>query len=130
VSLLIIIRHSYENLSVPIISVPIIIMSGFGKWYEEKKNEELGDHNNGSSSWFGGAMADQVLPLFNTDNLTPISWESMKSSMEQQMPKKILGMGYQQRFQVNEEQNAIRHLLCIVTKGSKENLICLYLLGA
>jgi hypothetical protein len=77
-------------------------MSGFGKWYEEKKNEELGDSSGASSSWLGGTV-DQVLPLFNTENfpqLQPISWETMKSSMEQQMPKKILGMGYQQRFQV------------------------------
>jgi hypothetical protein len=78
-------------------------MSGFGKWYEEKKNEELGD-SSGASSWLGGTV-DQVLPLFNTENfpqLQPISWETMKSSMEQQMPKKILGMGYQQRFQVRQ----------------------------
>ena len=70
-------------------------MSGFGKWYEEKKNEENGD-TSASSSWFG---TDQ-LPLFNTDNLQPMSWSSMKSSMESQMPKKIMGMSYQQRFKV------------------------------
>jgi hypothetical protein len=71
-------------------------MSSFGRWYEEKKNEENGD-NAGGNSWFD---SDQFLPLFNTENLQPISWSSMKASMENQMPKKILGMGYQQRFQV------------------------------
>jgi hypothetical protein len=75
-------------------------MSSFGKWYEEKKNEELGDNNannGGNSSWFD---TEQLLPMFNTDNLQPISWSSMKASMEKQMPGTILGMGYQQRFQV------------------------------
>ena len=75
-------------------------MSSFGAWYEEKKNEENGDAGSGSS-WLG---ADQLLPMFNTDSIMqmaqPISWEAMKSSMENQMPKKILGMGYQQRFKV------------------------------
>jgi CTP:molybdopterin cytidylyltransferase MocA len=69
-------------------------MSSFGKWYEEKKNEELGDSSAGSSSWF---ETEQLLPLFNTDT---ISWNSMKASMEKQMPGTIMGMGYQQRFQV------------------------------
>lgn len=68
-------------------------MSSFGKWYEEKKNEELGDNSN-SGSWF---ETEQLLPLFNSETL---SWNSMKASMEKQMPGTILGMGYQQRFQV------------------------------
>lgn len=74
-------------------------MSGFGKWYEEKKNEENGDSDAG---WFGNA-GDQLLPLFNPENLQNLqapSFAGMKQAMENQMPKKILGMGYQQRFQV------------------------------
>lgn len=73
-------------------------MASFGRWYEEKKNEENGDST--SNSWFD----EQLLPLFNTDNLQPISWSSMKTSMESQMPKKILGMGYQQRFKVRQKR--------------------------
>jgi len=73
--------------------------SGFGQWYEEKKAEENGPQQEASSSsWFGGD-SDQVLPLFNTESL---SWSSMKQSMESQMPKKVLGMGYQQRFKVSK----------------------------
>ena len=71
-------------------------MSSFGQWYEEKKAEESGESQH--SSWFDGT--DQMLPLFNTDSMQNLSWGSMKASMEAQMPKKIMGMGYQQRFQV------------------------------
>ena len=78
-------------------------MSSFGAWYEEKKNEENGEGGGGGGSWLP-VGPDQLLPLFNTDNIMqmaqPISWEAMKSSMENQMPKKIMGMGYQQRFKV------------------------------
>lgn len=69
--------------------------SGFGQWYEEKKAEESGDSQR-SSSWFN---TDEVLPLFTTET---ISWSGMKESMESQMPKKIMGMGYQQRFKVRQ----------------------------
>jgi hypothetical protein len=69
--------------------------SGFGQWYEEKKAEENGDSQR-SSSWFN---SDEVLPLFTTES---ISWSGMKESMESQMPKKIMGMGYQQRFKVRQ----------------------------
>lgn len=75
--------------------------SGFGKWYEEKKNEENGDSD--GASWLPAAMnADQLLPLFNAENLQPINFGAMKQAMENQMPKKILGMGYQQRFKVRD----------------------------
>jgi hypothetical protein len=71
-------------------------MSSFGRWYEEKKNEENGD-TAARGSWFD---TEQLLPMFSSENLQPISWSSMKASMENQMPNKILGMGYQQRFKV------------------------------
>jgi hypothetical protein len=71
--------------------------SSFGKWYEEKKNEEHGDTNSSGNSWFD---TESLLPMFNTENMQPISWSNMKASMEKQMPSTILGMGYQQRFQV------------------------------
>jgi len=70
--------------------------TSFGSWYEEQKAAENGDSN---SSWFS-IDTEQTLPLFNTENLQGFSFDSMKQSMEAQMPKKILGMGYQQRFQV------------------------------
>ena len=69
--------------------------SSFGKWYEEQKAEEAGTGS--SSSWF---ESEQVLPLFSTEGMPNLSFDSMKTAMEAQMPKKILGMGYQQRFKV------------------------------
>ena len=89
--------------------------SSFGRWYEEKKNDDEGDSSSSTSNnnWFGGGISglnalgiDDTLPLFNTDtisnNLQNFSYANMKASMEQQMPKKILGLNYQQRFQVCE----------------------------
>ena len=72
----------------------------FGKWYEEQKaSEEGGD---GANSWFGGLdvglNSDQLLPLY--ENMQPVNFQNIRASMEAQMPKKILGMGYQQRFKV------------------------------
>jgi len=72
--------------------------SSFGNWYEEQKAAESGDGSS-NSSWFS-IDSEQVLPLFNSENLQSFSFDSMKQSMEAQMPKKILGMGYQQRFKV------------------------------
>ena len=76
--------------------------SSFGNWYDEQKAAENGDPSS-NSSWFS-IDTEQALPLFNTENLQNIqgfSFEGMKQSMEAQMPKKILGMGYQQRFKVS-----------------------------
>jgi hypothetical protein len=84
------------NNTVKSTSAATAVMS-FGRWYEEKKNEENGDIE-GGSSWFGGA--DQLLPTFSTEGLQPLTWSGMKEAMESQMPKTILGMGYAQRFKV------------------------------
>jgi len=72
--------------------------SSFGSWYDDQKAAESGDGSS-NSSWFS-IDSEQVLPLFNTDNLQGFSIDTMKQSMEAQMPKKIMGMGYQQRFKV------------------------------
>ena len=71
--------------------------SSFGSWYEEQKAEN-GDGSS-NSSWFN-IDSEEVLPLFNSESLQGFSFDGMKQSMEAQMPKKILGMGYQQRFKV------------------------------
>lgn len=71
--------------------------SSFGSWYDEQKAAENGDA--GNSSWLS-IDTEEVLPLFNAENMQGFSFDSMKQSMEAQMPKKILGMGYQQRFKV------------------------------
>ena len=71
---------------------------GFGTWNEDRKAQENGDVEAG---WFDSeSLLPGGLPSFNTE---AISWDSMKSSMEAQMPRTILGMGYQQRFQVRSK---------------------------
>ncbi|CAJ1948353.1 unnamed protein product [Cylindrotheca closterium] len=77
-------------------------MSGFGKWYEEQQAGENGTSSSGSS-WLMNMEEGLPLNFESIDiqaNLQGFSFENMKQSMEAQMPKKILGMGYQQRFQV------------------------------
>eukprot|EP00534_Pseudo-nitzschia_fraudulenta_P003420 CAMPEP_0201131410 /NCGR_PEP_ID=MMETSP0850-20130426/42765_1 /ASSEMBLY_ACC=CAM_ASM_000622 /TAXON_ID=183588 /ORGANISM="Pseudo-nitzschia fraudulenta, Strain WWA7" /LENGTH=184 /DNA_ID=CAMNT_0047401443 /DNA_START=157 /DNA_END=708 /DNA_ORIENTATION=+ len=78
-------------------------MSSFGNWYDEQKAAENGTASSSAMSWLS-IDSEQVLPLFNTENLPAnmpaFSFDAMKQSMEAQMPKKIFGMGYQQRFKV------------------------------
>jgi hypothetical protein len=83
--------------------------SSFGNWYDQQRaaeNGEAGTGTDGSSSnsmmsWFGiESGGTESLPLFNTESMQGFTFDSMKQSMEAQMPKKILGMGYQQRFKV------------------------------
>jgi hypothetical protein len=92
-------------------------MTSFGSWYEQQqqRSNDSGDYTTtgggtaagteGNSSLFFSSFAtmdsEQLLPLFNSESLSGFSFESMKQSMEAQMPKKILGMGYQQRFKVS-----------------------------
>ena len=97
--------------------------SSFGSWYDEHKAAENGDGSASSSSWFS-IDSEQVLPLFNSENLQGFSFESMKQSMEAQMPKKIMGMGYQQRFKVCD----LSSLLSFVFFYFFFSFICLNLL--
>ncbi|KAL3919866.1 MAG: hypothetical protein SGILL_003536, partial [Bacillariaceae sp.] len=78
-------------------------MSSFGSWYDQQRAAENGEADGGAaasnSSMFSSFSLDtETLPLFNSESLQGFSFENMKSSMEAQMPKKIMGMGYQQRF--------------------------------
>lgn len=76
--------------------------SSFGSWYDEQKAAENGEGSS-NSSWLSMSIdTEQTLPLFNSENLPGFSIDSITQSMEAQMPKKILGMGYQQRFKVNK----------------------------
>jgi len=70
--------------------------SNFGQWYEDQQRAEDGGTES-SSSWFSSSA--ESLPLFLSSENMP-SFASMRQSMEAQMPKKIMGMGYQQRFKV------------------------------
>lgn len=71
-------------------------MSSFGKWYDEQKAAEAGDAGSSSDSWFSSS---ETLPLFEGAEMPTFS--GMKAAMEAQMPQNILGMNYQQRFQVS-----------------------------
>jgi len=71
--------------------------TSFGQWYSESKSAEEGDGDQGNSG--------MTLPLFfNTNGLSipsgTTAWSNMKAALENQMPQQILGMNYQQRFQV------------------------------
>jgi hypothetical protein len=71
----------------------------FGQWYEDQQAESNPDGAGGC--WFDTGLG---LPLINTEGMQNFSFDSMKQSMEAQMPKKILGMGYQQRFKVSLQE--------------------------
>jgi hypothetical protein len=110
-------------------------MTSFGSWYDQQRREN-GDHTTttttngstaegGNSSFFFSSFAmdsEQVLPLFNSESLSGFSLESMRQSMEAQMPKKILGMGYQQRFKVSYV-----HCFCFCcnsARRAKKKMVC------
>lgn len=90
-------------------------MSSFGKWYDDQKRPPssgggVGDSmglgslfssstttNNAGGDSDGGDVESQS--LLDSTSLSA-NLASMRSSLESQMPQKIMGMGYQQRFQV------------------------------
>lgn len=88
--------------------------SGFGNWYENNKEknalnlsavfqgEDSEGPSNESNNSGGEESSSMTLPLFLQNNNVPadFGWGSIKSSMEAQMPKKVLGMNYQERFRM------------------------------
>ncbi|CAB9509141.1 SFT2 domain containing [Seminavis robusta] len=76
-------------------------MSGFGNW---SQNQQPAEEGGGGSNWFGmdignvNVGTDQLLPLY--DGMPNMSLQNIRETMESQMPRKILGMNYQQRFKV------------------------------
>ena len=70
-------------------------MSSFGKWYEEKKAEEGGENTSSGGSW----LSSESLPLWENAELP--SFSGMRASLESQLPQNVMGMNYQQRFQVS-----------------------------
>jgi hypothetical protein len=66
-------------------------------WYSDSKSADAGDEDQSNNR--------MTLPLFfSTDRLSipdgTSAWRNMKATLENQMPQQILGMNYQQRFQV------------------------------
>lgn len=93
----------------------------FGKWYDEQKAGEAGE--GGGSSLFGNLgiemnlNSDQLLPLY--EGMQPVNFQNIRAGMEAQMPKKVLGMGYQQRFKVNTVQWDLLFLCVFVHSCSR-----------
>jgi hypothetical protein len=75
-------------------------MSSFGKWYEEQKAQEEGGAagHSSNSSWF--SSSGEILPLWGEGSELP-TFQGMRASLEAQLPQTIMGMNYQQRFQVS-----------------------------
>mmetsp|Transcript_28709 Transcript_28709/g.40586 ORF Transcript_28709/g.40586 Transcript_28709/m.40586 type:complete len:170 (+) Transcript_28709:172-681(+) len=72
----------------------------FGKWYDEQKTQENGENGN-TSSWFGNMSLEEGLPLFAVPpGVEMPTFQGMKASLEAQLPQNVMGMNYQQRFQV------------------------------
>lgn len=94
-------------------------MSSFGKWYDDQKqppssanglglsdslglgslfaSTTTGNSDNADSSGEGGDSDVESQSLLNMSNF---SVSSMRSSLESQLPQKIMGLNYQQRFQI------------------------------
>jgi len=81
-------------------------MSSFGQWYEQQQSQQ-GDSNETSSSSSSFSFGN-VFNITTNEGTTEGDEEmgtllpnlsNMKQTLEQQLPSKILGMNYQQRFQ-------------------------------
>lgn len=83
-------------------------MSGFGDWYKDQQQQQTNNESSsGSSSTSSGNILDgflsqESLPLFLTETSGALNANisSLTSSLEAQLPQKVLGMNYQQRFKV------------------------------
>ena len=80
-------------------------MSGFGDWYKEQQQQQqhhqAGNESN-SGGMLDGILSQESLPLFFTETTGALNANisSLTSSLEAQLPQKVLGMNYQQRFKV------------------------------
>lgn len=91
-------------------------MSSFGKWYDEQKQQQAPSSGNGASGLgdslgLGSLFSSSTTSGEDGENssgediesqsLLPgnFSVASMRSSLESQLPQKVMGMNYQQRFQ-------------------------------
>ena len=67
---------------------------GFGEW--RPADQQGGDLESGedTSPLFANMMPTDLMPA-------DMSWSKIKSSLEGQMPQRVLGMNYQERFKVS-----------------------------
>ena len=75
-------------------------MSGFGDWYKEQQQQE----NPGGNENILDSLTSQAeaLPMFLTETTGALNanMSHLTSSFEAQLPKKVMGMNYKQRFKV------------------------------
>ncbi|KAL7515481.1 hypothetical protein ACHAXN_013118 [Cyclotella atomus] len=82
-------------------------MSSFGQWHADQKQQQQPAQSNSMSlsSLFSSSTTDPPNDEASGDIesqslLDNLSLSSMRSSLEAQLPQKIMGMNYQQRFQI------------------------------
>merc|ERR1719491_824385 len=84
----------------------------FGKWYEQKQQAPNNGDGGGSNDSAGGLASFFSISSGNASNenddggdvesqslIGSFNIASMRSSLEAQLPQKVMGMNYQQRFQ-------------------------------
>lgn len=80
-------------------------MSSFGQWHADQKHQQQPQSNSMSISSLFSPSTDSTTKEESKDIesqslLESFSISSMRSSLEAQLPPKIMGMNYQQRFQI------------------------------
>ena len=85
--------------------------SGFGNWNYDQKGGNGGGGDlesgggGGETASFLGASGMPAMP-------EGMSWSNFKSSLEAQMPQKVMGMNYQERFKVRNSMLPVWCLGC------------------
>ncbi|KAL3805877.1 hypothetical protein HJC23_007838 [Cyclotella cryptica] len=80
----------------------------FGKWYDDQKQQQqqppppaaAPSNSMSLSSLFSPSTSAEEGDIESQSLLESFSLSSMRSSLEAQLPQKIMGMNYQQRFQI------------------------------
>mmetsp|Transcript_10415 Transcript_10415/g.22070 ORF Transcript_10415/g.22070 Transcript_10415/m.22070 type:complete len:235 (+) Transcript_10415:69-773(+) len=74
---------------------------GFGSWNYDQKQQDGGDlESGGGGGDNGGSETSSFLGASGVAIPEGMSWSNFKSSLESQMPQRVMGMNYQERFKV------------------------------
>ena len=82
--------------------------SGFGNWNYDQKDGSGGGGDLESGG--GGGETASFLGASGIAMPEGMSWSNFKSSLEAQMPQRVMGMNYQERFKV---RNSIPLVWCL-----------------
>mmetsp|Transcript_33241 Transcript_33241/g.67062 ORF Transcript_33241/g.67062 Transcript_33241/m.67062 type:complete len:99 (+) Transcript_33241:79-375(+) len=75
---------------------------GFGSWNYDQKQQDGGDlESGGGGGDNGGSETSSFLGASGVAIPEGMSWSNFKSSLESQMPQRVMGMNYQERFKVS-----------------------------